>query len=105
MIDTVPVYSTEGMPKPPKHPKKVRMVQMYRDEAVKAATKLTHEDYKKIKHFNKIEMVAFMTRISQEGFRAGYEAAKKEFAPAEEPAQEQAAEQCPDDGGGAVEND
>ena len=62
---------------------KLRMVQKYRDEAVKAAAKLTHDSYKAIKHFNKIDMVAFMTRVSQDGFRAGYEAAKKEFAPAE----------------------
>lgn len=62
---------------------KLRMVQKYRDEAVKAAAKLTHDSYKAIKHFNKIEMVAFMTRVSQDGFLAGYEAAQKEFAPAE----------------------
>ena len=33
---------------------KLRMVQKYRDEAVKAAAKLTHDSYKSIKHFNKI---------------------------------------------------
>lgn len=84
---------------------KLRMVQMYRDEAVKAAAKLTHDSYKSIKHFNKIEMVAFMTRVSHDGFRAGYEAAKKEFAQAEESTQEQTAEPAADTGGGAVEND
>lgn len=84
---------------------KLRMVQKYRDEAVKAAAKLTHDSYKSIKHFNKIEMVAFMTRVSQDGFRAGYEAAKKEFAQAEEPTPEQTSEPAADTGGGAVEND
>lgn len=83
----------------------VRMVHKYKDEAVKTASKLTHDSYKAIKHFNKIEMVAFMTRISQDGFRAGYEAAKKEFAPAEEPTQEQVAELTANTGGVAVEND
>ena len=84
---------------------KLRMVQKYRDEAVIAAAKLTNDSYKAIKHFNKIEMVAFMTRVSQDGFRAGYEAAKKEFAPAEEPTPEQVAELTADTGGVAVEND
>ena len=83
---------------------KLRMVQKYRDEAVKAAAKLTHDSYKAIKHMNKIQLVAFMTQVSQNGFKAGYEAAKKEFAPAEEPTPEQVAEPEADTGGGAVEN-
>lgn len=84
---------------------KLRMVQKYRDEAVKAAAKLTHDSYKAIKHMNKIQLVAFMTQVSQNGFKAGYEAAKKELTPAEEPAPEQSAEATADAGGGAVEND
>ena len=105
MIDTVPVYSAEAMPKLPKSAKKIRMVQQYKDEAVQAASKLSRETYKQIKHFNKIEMAVFLQRVTMDGFKAGYEAAKKEFAPAEEPAPEQDQEQSPDDGGGAVEND
>ena len=58
---------------------KVRMVQIYRDEAVAEAAKLTHESYKSIKHMNKIELVAFMKRISHDSFKAGYEAARKEL--------------------------
>lgn len=84
---------------------KMRMVQKYRDEAVKAAAKLTHDSYKAIKHMNKIQLVAFMTQVSQNGFKAGYEAAKKEFAPAEEPTPERVAEPAADPGGDAVEND
>lgn len=61
----------------------VRMVQRYRDEAVNAAAKLTHDTYKTIKHMNKIQLVAFMSQVSQSGFKAGYEAAKEEFAPPE----------------------
>ena len=83
---------------------KLRMVQMYRDEAVKAAAKLTHDSYKKIKHLNKIELVAFITQVSHDGFKAGYEAAKKEFAQAEEPTPEQVPEPEANTGGGAVEN-
>ena len=59
----------------------VRKVQVYRDGAIQAAAKLTHERYKAIKHMNKIELVAFMKHVSHESFKAGYEAARKEFAP------------------------
>lgn len=51
--------------------KKTRTVQVYTDEAVKAANQMTHDDYKAIKHMSKIDLVAYLSRIYQRGFQAG----------------------------------
>ena len=59
--------------------KKTRTVQVYTDEAVKAASRMTHDDYKAIKHMSKIDLVAYLTRIYQRGFQAGAAKARKEM--------------------------
>ena len=63
----------------PNRESKVRMVQRYKEEAVKNASQLDHDTYKRIKHYNKIEMVLFLQQVSASAFKAGYEAARKEL--------------------------
>ena len=81
MADNLPQYNNTGLrlPKPVKE-SKVRMVQRYKEEAVKNASQIDHDTYKRIKHYNKIEMVLFLQQVSASAFKAGYEAAQKELA-------------------------
>ena len=83
--------------------KPVRMVQKFCDEAIQNAGKLAHDDYKNIKHMNKYQLCAFMMQISSRGFKAGYDAARKELEESAKKAE--LAEQATDIGGDAVEND
>lgn len=85
----------------PNRESKVRMVQRYKEEAVKNASQLDHDTYKRIKHYNKIEMVLFLQQVSASAFKAGYEAAKKELAAQAT----DGTDTTPADGGNTGEND
>ena len=82
MLDYPPSYSADAMPDPPKGNSKVRLVQRYKDEVVANASRLPKEEYKRIKRMNKYELVVYLQRVSADGFKHGYEAARKEFSEA-----------------------
>lgn len=80
MIDVPQYYTSNVRVTKPIKESKVRIVQRYKAEAVKNASQLDHDTYKRIKHYNKIEMMLFLQQVSASAFKAGYEAAKKELA-------------------------
>ncbi len=58
---------------------KVRTVQRYRQEAIDAASKVTRQTYKEVKHMDKIQFVQFLQATINRGFQAGYKAAREEM--------------------------
>lgn len=56
---------------------KGRTVSKYTDQAVSVASQMKREDYKAIKHMNKIELAAYLGRIWRRGYEAGTKAADK----------------------------
>ena len=45
--------------------------------AIDLADSVSHEEYKSIKHMNKVELVAYMRRVWQRGYDVGHEAGVK----------------------------
>lgn len=56
------------------------MARIYTDEAVKRAAEISREDYKAIKHMNKVELTHYLSRIYKRGYEAGSVAAQKAAA-------------------------
>lgn len=56
---------------------KVRTVQKYKASAVAEAMKLSHEDYKNIKHMDKIAMANYLNTVAARAYQAGFEAGVK----------------------------
>lgn len=52
---------------------KVAAVQKYKASAVAEAAKLSHDDYKNIKHFNKIEMANYLQTVFARGYQVGFD--------------------------------
>ncbi len=48
-----------------------RKVLVYKPEAVEMAKGISHQDYKAIKHMNKIELAMYLHRIYTRGFEDG----------------------------------
>lgn len=88
MLDALKGQNVHEEDLPEKAPKKkegIRDVPMYSPDAIKKANMLlTREEYKKIKHFDKIEMAAYLNEKLSEAYQAGIKAgiakAKKESA-------------------------
>lgn len=57
------------------------MARIYTDEAVKRAAEISREDYKTIKHMDKVALAAYLSRVWKRGYDAGYQAAVKSVAP------------------------
>lgn len=57
--------------------KKARTVKKYTAEAVKKSEQLSRDDYKRIKHMDKVTMAAYLDHLFFRGYQAGYEAAKQ----------------------------
>lgn len=57
------------------------MARIYTDEAVKRAAEISREDYKTIKHMDKVTLAAYLSRVWKRGYDAGYQAAVKSVAP------------------------
>lgn len=57
------------------------MARIYTDEAVKRAAEISREDYKAIKHMDKVVLAAYLSRVWKRGYDAGYQAAVKSVAP------------------------
>lgn len=57
------------------------MARIYTDEAVKRAAEISREDYKAIKHMDKVALAAYLSRVWKRGYDAGYQAAVKSVAP------------------------
>lgn len=55
---------------------KMRTVKKYTDEAVKQSQQMSREDYKAIKHMDKIQLTAYMQRVYWRGYKAGVAAAE-----------------------------
>lgn len=59
-----------------------RTVQVYTDKAVERAQSMSKEEYHRIKHMPKIELVHYLDQLCatayKTGYTAGYEAGKKE---------------------------
>ena len=53
------------------------MARIYTDEAVKRAAEISREDYKAIKHMNKVELTHYLSRIYKRGYEAGSVAAQQ----------------------------
>lgn len=63
---------------------KTRMVKKYTDEAMKQSQQISREDYKAVKHMDKVQMTAYLQRVYRRGYEAGVaaaEAAAKERKP------------------------
>lgn len=56
---------------------KVATVQKYKASAVAEAMKLSHEDYKNIKHMDKIAMANYLNTVAVRAYQAGFEAGVK----------------------------
>lgn len=60
---------------------KTRMVKKYTDEAMKQSQQISREDYKAVKHMDKVQLTAYLQRVYKRGYDAGYQAAVKSVAP------------------------
>lgn len=63
---------------------KVRTVQKFKSAAVNEAAKMPHEDYKRIKHMPKVELVNYIRSVYGSGYKAGFDAGVKSVTPADE---------------------
>lgn len=52
---------------------KTRKVQKYSDTAIERAKKMSKEDYQRIKHMNKIELVHYLDRLCNAAYKEGYD--------------------------------
>ena len=43
----------------------------YTDKAVSTMDKLSHDEYKRIKHMAKIDLIAYLSRVWNDGYEAG----------------------------------
>lgn len=50
---------------------KTRMVKKYTDEAMKQSQQLSREDYKAIKHMDKVQLTAYLQRVYNRGYMDG----------------------------------
>lgn len=55
----------------------VRTAQKHTDFGMKQARQLSREQYKKIKHMDKVELADYLGRVYRRGREAGYEAGYK----------------------------
>ena len=55
-----------------------RTVQQYTKEAIQAQDQLSHEEYKRIKHMQKIELVYYLKSVWNAGYLKGQEAGIRE---------------------------
>lgn len=69
-----------------------RTVQKYTDKAIERAKSLTKEDYRRIKHMNKIELANYLDHLYALAYSDGYKAARDHYTKADEKV-EPAAEQ------------
>lgn len=71
---------------------KTRMDKKYTGEVMKQAQQMSREDYKAVKHMDKVQMIAYLQRIYRRGYEAGVKAEatrqKAEQAAAEAVAEE-----------------
>ena len=49
----------------------VRMAQKYTKKAVSTMDKLSHDEYKRIKHMPKLDLIAYLSRVWNDGYEAG----------------------------------
>ncbi len=52
---------------------KARTVQKYTDAAIKRAQTMSKEDYQRIKHMPKIELVHYLDQLCNAAYKNGYE--------------------------------
>lgn len=52
---------------------KTRMVQKYTEQAVEHAKSMSKEQYQKIKHMPKIELVHYLDQLCNAAYQSGYE--------------------------------
>ena len=52
---------------------KTRMVQKYTPEAINRAQTMSKEDYQRIKHMPKIELVHYLDQLCKAAYKNGYE--------------------------------
>lgn len=52
---------------------KTRMVQKYTEQAVERAKSMSKEEYQKIKHMPKIELVHYLDQLCNAAYQSGYE--------------------------------
>ena len=52
---------------------KTRMVQKYTEQAVERAKSMSKEEYQKIKHMPKIELVHYLDQLCNAAYKSGYE--------------------------------
>lgn len=72
---------------------KVVRVMRYSDKAIAAAAGIKREDYKAVKHMDRVQLADYLGRIYRRGYEAGYKASKDEMIAArEEPAPKPAEE-------------
>ena len=50
---------------------KTRMDKKYTGEVMKQAQQMSREDYKAVKHMDKVQMIAYLQRIYRRGYEAG----------------------------------
>lgn len=55
---------------------KTRMVKKYTDEAIEQSLQISREDYKAVKHMDKVQLTAYLRRVFLRGYDAGVDAAK-----------------------------
>lgn len=66
---------------------KPRMVKKYTDEAMKQSQQISREDYKAIKHMDKVQLTAYLQRVYHRGYMDGV-AATAEAAANEQKSEE-----------------
>ena len=49
----------------------VRKALKYTDKAVSTMDKLSHDEYKRIKHMAKIDLIAYLSRVWNDGYEKG----------------------------------
>ena len=52
---------------------KTRMVQKYTEQAVESDKSMSKEEYQKIKHMPKIELVHYLDQLCNAAYKSGYE--------------------------------
>lgn len=52
---------------------KTRTVQKYTDQAIERAQSMSKEEYQKIKHMNKIELVHYLDQLCAAAYKNGYD--------------------------------
>ncbi|MBO4676816.1 MAG: hypothetical protein J5633_04655 [Oscillospiraceae bacterium] len=57
---------------------KKRTVRVYTADALENAKKLEPEAWRKIKHFDKVQMAAYIQSVYMDGFQKGFELGRKE---------------------------